>query len=384
MFICASHITEPNVKNYIHLRAQANTCAFCGALSKCLDTSATEVKNLLRAIVRYHYDEVLYNPHFGGDYSSTFILAEVFDFKGFIKSKDEEIAELDGELHDLGFYVENEISLHSGYGEDGIPNMLYISIKNEHHAFIDSLPKKLTETNYHDLENELMGIIRAYGDSFSKRVAADLVVYRARTGVAGYKKATNGFDREGKKIFVPFKDKEVGAVPPLKATGGRANRVGVSYLYCATDSYTAIAEVRPHPTDVVSLGQFIASRELKVFDFSEPNLLDFIESDDTLLLMIPYAKMAGIFNTATPPSLEGRYSVSQLISDCIRKEGYDGIQFSSTVGQGKNLVVFNPSYMQFVEGSSMVVEIDKVQYTYEEKQVVGMDDQWEIYYGELT
>ncbi|MDN4197418.1 RES family NAD+ phosphorylase, partial [Citrobacter freundii] len=101
------------------------------------------------------------------------------------------------------------------------------------------------------------------------------------------------------------------------------------------------------------------------------------------LAMVPYAKMAGIFNTATPPSLDGRYSVSQLISDCIRKEGYDGIQFSSTVGEGKNLVVFNPSDMEFIEGTSKVIEIDRVQYTYEEKQVVGMNDQWEIYYEEV-
>ncbi len=30
-----------------------------------------------------------------------------------------------------------------------------------------------------------------------------------------------------------------------------------------------------------------------------------------------------------------------------------------------------------------VIEIDKVQYIYEEKQVVGMNDQWEIYYDEV-
>ncbi|HHQ4075186.1 TPA: RES family NAD+ phosphorylase, partial [Escherichia coli] len=223
----------------------------------------------------------------------------------------------------------------------------------------------------------------SYDDNFAKTIEGSSVVYRARVGTAGYKVAFQEFSREGKKIFVPFKDKEIGAVPPLRATSGRANRVGVSYLYCATDSYTAIAEVRPHPTDVVSIGTFRVARALKVFDFSHPNFLGFIEDDDSLLAMIPYAKMAGIFNTATPPSLEGRYSVSQLISDCIRKEGYDGIQFSSTVGEGKNLVVFNPSDMEFIEGTSKVIEIDRVQYTYEEKQVVGMNDQWEIYYEEV-
>lgn len=360
-----------------------STCAFCGSDNICLDTESLEVHNLLKAIVRYFYDEVDYNTHFGGDNFTGFILADDFIFAKNIQEQDEALGELDGELWNMGFYVENEINLYAGYGADRTYNMPYMSIKNSHQPFLESLSKKLLERNYHDFEDELRSIISSYDDNFAKTIEGSSVVYRARVGTAGYKVAFQEFSREGKKIFVPFKDKEIGAVPPLRATSGRANRVGVSYLYCATDSYTAIAEVRPHPTDVVSIGTFRVARALKVFDFSHPNFLGFIEDDDSLLAMIPYAKMAGIFNTATPPSLEGRYSVSQLISDCIRKEGYDGIQFSSTVGEGKNLVVFNPSDMEFIEGTSKVIEIDRVQYTYEEKQVVGMNDQWEIYYEEV-
>jgi hypothetical protein len=383
MFICENHIIESNVKNIIHLQSDSNICDFCGSGAKCLDTSLPEVHNLLKAIIRYNYDEVDYNTHFGGDYFTGFIFADDFIFNKDIQDQKDKFSELDGELWGMGFYVENGINIHVGHCEDGTYGMPYMSIKNDHHTFIDSLPKKLTEVNHHVFEDNLREIIREYGDSFSKKIEGGSVVYRARVGTAGYKKAYQAFSGEGKKIFVPFKDKEIGAVPPLRATEGRANRAGISYLYCATDSYTAISEVRPHPTDVVSLGKFCVSDTLKVFDFSHPNLLDFIENDSTLLLMIPYAKMAGIFNTATPPSLEGRYSVSQLISDCIRKEGYDGIQFSSTVGEGKNLVIFNPINMAFIDGSSKVIEIDKVQYTYEEKQVVGMGDQWETYYDEV-
>lgn len=383
MFICENHIIESNIKNLMRLQNIHSTCAFCGSDNICLDTESLEVHNLLKAIVRYFYDEVDYNTHFGGDNFTGFLLADDFIFAKNIQEQDEALGDLDGELWNMGFYVENEINLYAGYGADRTYNMPYMSIKNSHQPFLESLSKKLLERNYHDFEDELRSIISSYDDNFAKTIEGSSVVYRARVGTAGYKVAFQEFSREGKKIFVPFKDKEIGAVPPLRATSGRANRVGVSYLYCATDSYTAIAEVRPHPTDVVSIGTFRVARALKVFDFSHPNFLGFIEDDDSLLAMIPYAKMAGIFNTATPPSLDGRYSVSQLISDCIRKEGYDGIQFSSTVGEGKNLVVFNPSDMEFIEGTSKVIEIDRVQYTYEEKQVVGMNDQWEIYYEEV-
>lgn len=382
MYICESHIVESNIKKLIFSQNIRGNCAFCCADTVCLDTDSSEVRNLLKAILRYHYDEVDYNTHFGGEYYPSFLLEDDFIFTKDIQEHDESFGELDSELWDMAFDSEG-INIYAGYGSDGLYNTPYMSIRNAHQPFLDSLSKQLSEKNYHDFEGELRSIIKDYGDIFSKIIEGSSVVYRARVGTAGYKTALRGFSREGKKIFVPFKDKEIGAVPPLKATAGRANRAGVSYLYCATDSYTAIAEVRPHPTDVVSIGKFRVAKALKVFDFSYPNFLEFIESDESLLSMIPYAKMAGIFNTATPPSLEGRYSVSQLISDCIRKEGYDGIQFSSTVGKGKNLVVFNPSCMEFIDGSSKVIEIDKVQYIYEEKQVVGMNDQWEIYYDEV-
>ncbi|ENH2535948.1 RES family NAD+ phosphorylase [Escherichia coli] len=383
MLICEDHIVEPNVKNHVRLQTDNNICVFCNAVTKCLDTDSIEARNLLKAILRYNFDEVLYNTHIGGDYFPGFLLADDYIFCRDIQSYAEAFTDLDSEIWSMGFTTAGEIDIHSGHDQDGMMNMPLMSIINSYHPFIGKLSKKLAEVNYHEFEDELRDIIKDYGNSFAKIIEGGSVVYRARVGTAGYKKAHEDFNYEGKKIFVPYKNKEIGSVPPLKATAGRANRVGVSYLYCATDSYTAIAEVRPHPTDVVSLGKFSVSRALKVFDFSYPNLLDFIENGDTLLRMIPYAKMAGIYNTATPPSLEGRYSVSQLISDCIRKEGYDGIQFSSTVGEGKNLVVFNPSYMEFIEGSSTVIEIDKVQYTYKEKQVVGMNDQWEIYYNEV-
>ncbi|HDL7947116.1 TPA: RES family NAD+ phosphorylase, partial [Yersinia enterocolitica] len=80
-----------------------------------------------------------------------------------------------------------------------------------------------------------------------------------------------------------------------------------------------------------------------------------------------------------PPSLKGRYILSQLISDCIRQQGYDGILFSSTVGEGKNLVVFTPEKMKFVDGSDKILEVEKVEYTSKECKVIGRDDEFEVY-----
>lgn len=168
----------------------------------------------------------------------------------------------------MGFYVDNEINLYSGYGADRTYNMPYMSIKNSHQPFLESLSKKLSERNYHDFEDELRSIISSYDDNFAKTIEGSSVVYRARVGTAGYKVAFQEFSSEGKKIFVPFKDKEIGAVPSLRATSGRANRVGVSYLYLYRDCGSSTASNRCfdqffHQMTCISLVRAVAADVLR-------------------------------------------------------------------------------------------------------------------------
>lgn len=283
----------------------------------------------------------------------------------------------------MNVYEDDGISIHAGYNEYCY-NMPLIAIRNKSHSLIDTLHDELSVKNHYLFEKEIRNILASYGDYFTSIIENDFTTYRARVGVKGFRLAYEDWNSHGKKIYQAYAGDSISSVPPLKATGGRANRPGVSYLYCATDQYTAVSEVRPHPTDVVSLGQFKTVRQLKLFDFSHPNFLPFYQNEDALKKMIPYAKMASIYNRASPPSLEGRYSISQLISDCIRQEGYDGIKFLSTVGDGKNLVIFNPADLLYVEGSSEVLEIERVSYTYNKKQVVGIDDEYEMYYDDLN
>ena len=54
----------------------------------------------------------------------------------------------------------------------------------------------------------------------------------------------------------PFLGDQIGAPPPLAATAGRLNRVGVSFLYLATDKLTAAAEVGPTRAQAFHRGLF--------------------------------------------------------------------------------------------------------------------------------
>ena len=382
MNICEKHVAEPSIKCYIQSLGSNKDCSICGCSDKCVDTGSPEFHELLKAILRYNYDEVQYNSHFGGGSSTEFMLAEgfIFNKEMFASLSDEQLMELDNDIYNIPVY--DGINIYAGY-TDGQQNMLLTSIQNSRHKFFDTLSNNLATKNYHDFEEQVRSIISSFGNSFAKIVEGSSIVYRARIGVDGIRIALEPFNKNGKKFYVPFEGQKIGPVPPLKATNGRANRTGVSYLYCATDEYTAVAEIRPHPTDVVSVAQFSISRALKIFDFSQPNFLDFYESDDALDSMIPFAKMAEFYNSATSPSLEGRYLVTQLISECIRMEGYDGIKFKSTVGSGVNLVIFKGGDASYVSSTTKVYEINEVKYSYIEKPIVGKDDEGETYLDEI-
>ncbi|OME50903.1 hypothetical protein BSK59_21435 [Paenibacillus odorifer] len=64
-------------------------------------------------------------------------------------------------------------------------------------------------------------------------LAVNLIIYRSRMGL-----------QENDQMLAP---------PKHKATAGRANPHGISYLYCARDEETCIAEVRPWKEAIVTI-----------------------------------------------------------------------------------------------------------------------------------
>jgi hypothetical protein len=71
-----------------------------------------------------------------------------------------------------------------------------------------------------------------------------------------------------------------------------------------------------------------------------------------------------LINRTIPPSEKQHYSITQLIADCIRQLGFDGISFSSTVGSGDNIVLFNHQLATYTDHGAEVVEISEVKYSY--------------------
>ena len=60
----------------------------------------------------------------------------------------------------------------------------------------------------------------------------------------------------------------MGCPPIEKATAGRANPLGIPYLYLCHDAETTLYEVRAVYLDKVSVGKFVINSNLDIVDFS--------------------------------------------------------------------------------------------------------------------
>lgn len=151
--------------------------------------------------------------------------------------------------------------------------------------------------------------------------------------------SNNGISIEHNHItgFDKYNSKE----PPLGlAPDGRANCPGSTYLYVANNKYTACAEVRPRLMDFISVAEFKVCRSLVILDFSENQNVHSLTSDDD---NVSIAKLITnvMYEFCSVVSNSEKYTVTQYISDYIRKHGIDGICYRSSLTNGKNYTIFN-------------------------------------------
>lgn len=152
---------------------------------------------------------------------------------------------------------------------------------------------------------------------------------------------------EGK---VKMKPSEMKCPPSNKTRAGRANPVGIPYLYLCKDIKTTYYEVRAGFLDNISVGRFIIKRDLNIVDFDYqlnpyPVFIDGGE-DELKKQVIKYEFLKDVRNDLSKPlkryDTELEYVPTQWISEYCKIEGADGISFASSLdGEGTNYVLFN-------------------------------------------
>lgn len=144
---------------------------------------------------------------------------------------------------------------------------------------------------------------------------------------------------------------EMGAPPNRVASHGRANPAGIPYLYLASTKDTAISEIRPHTGETACVADFKTPSELKLIDLRRPRkmvspfLLEDAEGVGRMRDDLPFLEWLGdeLTRPVVPQSAAIDYTPSQYFCEFIKKCGYDGVIYRSSVSSGINLALFDPT-----------------------------------------
>jgi cold shock CspA family protein len=149
---------------------------------------------------------------------------------------------------------------------------------------------------------------------------------------------------------------EMGAPPSELAGDGRANPFGIAYLYTASNTNTAISELRPHNGDEVTVAEYQVVNALRLIDLRNPRVtaspfqyvddeLDNIHSGIGLLVRLGEELTKPV--SKSKASLE--YLSSQYLCEFIKSQGYDGVIYRSALGGGDNYAIFDESNLRGIK-----------------------------------
>ena len=154
--------------------------------------------------------------------------------------------------------------------------------------------------------------------------------------------------------------------PPAKITpAGRANPLGIPYLYLCQEEETCYYEVRAIYLDRLSIGTFNVTKELKILDFTRKMSLYVANTMSSNLAteISKFKLIQRISNDLSKPlrrfDTELEYVPTQLICEFCKLNEIDGIRFNSSLHVGGvNIVLFDSSSAECV--SVKKVEIKHV------------------------
>ncbi|HHM4207642.1 TPA: RES family NAD+ phosphorylase, partial [Klebsiella pneumoniae] len=135
------------------------------------------------------------------------------------------------------------------------------------------------------------------------------------------------------------------------ASHGRANPTGIPYLYLGSMPDTAISEIRPHTGEIATVAEFEIPEELIIVDLREPrkHVSPFVLSDaqeiGKMRADIPFLEKLGeeLTRPVLPRSAAIDYIPSQYLCEFIKKIGFHGVIYRSSVSEGINLALFDPT-----------------------------------------
>lgn len=210
--------------------------------------------------------------------------------------------------------------------------------------------KKIKHENRFFIEEKFKSIFDEIIIECKDIVPKNKMLYRAR--IHDFK------DRKGK--VEPYESKDIGMPPKDKAVNGRVNPKGINYLYLSDDKDTIISEVHPREDNYITIGSFLAQKDLEVIKITS-KMPQCIGKKTFINSFISELK-ADFMRALNDNISDMEYFSLQCFAEYCKDKGYSGIIYPSnrmeqyeSEKEYYNYVFFNDKNIQWLHS-----ELNKV------------------------
>ena len=355
--LCVDCARHPSLKRVISEMAVTGICAFCTRDDATVrDPAEVEpMVMLMRALVRFYWDEDAYNPHWGGESVMT-LFEDAANPVVTPAVADTYLDDFD-ELLEWPPYPDWDKGISVYAGHDDVSRGLVFAISRTGSPAVRDLRERVATESFAAVGPELERLIDPFLNDIALILSKGTLGLRARTG---FEKLFVRFENfESRLVRQPYMAAAIGASPT--PGDGRLNQPGQPVLYLASSAYTALAEIRPHPGHYVSIGGFETLADLRLADF-DPDIALFSSSDERLALYGIVQTFDRMLSTPVTPEDKGDYRLTQLLAEILKAKGFEGVRYRSSVSDGVNFCLLDAGAARFVDKLSEVRMVKNVTY----------------------
>lgn len=356
MYCCEKCFKEKEIVNYIIQYNKMGKCSFCHEDSPVYIRSAKEVGDFIRDGVRRAYEHVdemsgamwdgeekryigpsgeeageslldillysedIFNDDFDEEQAAE-LLEALMDESG-LSFRDKKYGGTDifEDIHSPVFVIKNDLY--------GVQNSEYY-IAWEQFKYICKYFNRYFDVSSNSIREGLLKNLEPVFKKMEVILKKGHALFRARTdkvinNAANFEKLNS--------------NKEISPAPVKYAQNNRMSPAGISYLYASDDKSACFREVKADIGQNVLLGELTAKRDLKIVDLSnEVSLLrGSIFSSSYNHSLNWFRDFIRMFHDEISKAVDEKdkaleYVATQVLAEYIRKLGYDGIRYKSSL-----------------------------------------------------
>jgi RES domain-containing protein len=160
-----------------------------------------------------------------------------------------------------------------------------------------------------------------------------------------------------------------------RANEGRVSPKGVPCLYTATNAETAMMETRPWAGSVLTISQLVLLKQVTVVDCTLPATFDLDTKTQEQLESNNWYVLNEAFSLPVFQAEDiADYAPTQYVADAFRAAGYGGIMYTSQVGDGKNIALFDVHVAEVA--SRQLRHTENLSFTFVEVGAVSYEERY--------